>query len=329
MIFETYFPENCLSNSDLESEFPEWTADKIEQKVGIVSRHVASENETPLDMAEHACRALFEKNPELKDSVDYLLFCTQNPDHILPGNSSILQNRLGLPTSIGALDYNLGCSGYVYGLSLAKGLLKGGIANGVLLITAEAYTRRIHPKDKGNRSIFGDAATVTFLNREDAGGIGEFVLGTDGSGAENLIIRNGGLRHKTEKAEEKEYGSGNIYTDNDLYMDGPEIFNFTIEAVPPLVKQALEKNRLDKEDINLFILHQANSYILNFLRKMCRIPAEKFYLNMKNTGNTVSSTIPVAIRDAIDSGLLHKGDKVLIAGFGVGYSYGATVLTLS
>jgi 3-oxoacyl-[acyl-carrier-protein] synthase-3 len=329
MIFATYFPEKCLSNSDLESEFPEWTADKIEQKVGIVSRHVASGDETPLDMAEQACRALFQKNPELKDSVDYLLFCTQNPDHILPGNSSILQNRLGLPTSIGALDYNLGCSGYVYGLSLAKGLLKSGIANGVLLITAEAYTRRIHPKDKGNRSIFGDAATATFLNRKDTGGIGEFVLGTDGSGAGNLIIRNGGLRHGTENAEEKEYGSGNIYTDNELYMDGPEIFNFTIEAVPPLIKQALEKNRLEKEDIDLFILHQANSYILNFLRKMCRIPAEKFYLNMKNTGNTVSSTIPVAIRDALDSGLIHKGDKVLIAGFGVGYSYGATVLTLS
>ena len=161
MIIETFFPEKTLSNSELEKEFPEWTAEKIEQKVGIVSRHVVSEDETPLDMAEKACLALFQKHPEIKDSIDYLLFCTQTPDHILPGNSSILQNRLGLSTSIGALDYNLGCSGFVYGLSLAKALLKSEIATGVLLVTAEAYTKRINQKDKGNRSIFGEDQSRT------------------------------------------------------------------------------------------------------------------------------------------------------------------------
>lgn len=328
MIIETFFPQKTLSNSDLEKEFPEWTAEKMEQKVGIVSRHVVSEDETPLDMAEKACQILFQNHPEIKSSVDYLLFCTQNPDHILPGNSSILQNRLGLPTTIGALDYNLGCSGYIYGLSLAKALLKSGISTGVLLVTAEAYTKRINPKDKGNRSIFGDAATASFLDTNDAAMIGDFVLGTDGTGAKNLIIRNGGARYNAKLCEEKEYGSGNIYTDNDLFMDGPEIFNFTIEAVPPLIQQVLNKNELKKEEIKLFVFHQANSYILNFLKKIIRIPADHFYLNMKETGNTVSSTIPIAIKDAIDSCLIHKGDRILVAGFGVGYSYGATIITL-
>ena len=328
MKIELFFPQKTLTNSNLENVFPEWTADKIEQKVGIVSRHVAAADETPLDMAEKACLVLFRNHPEIIKSVDFLLFCTQNPDHILPGNSSILQHKLGLSTSIGALDYNLGCSGYIYGLSLAKGLLQSEIATGVLLVTAEAYTKRINSKDKGNRSIFGDAATATFLNKNDAYSIGEFVLGTDGNGANNLQIRNGGVRYPVSLCEEKNYGSGNIYTDNDLYMDGPEIFNFTIEAVPSMVSETLKKNQLKKDDISLFIFHQANSYILNFLRKLIRIPEDHFYLNMRETGNTVSNTIPIALADAMKSDRIHPGDKVLLAGFGVGYSYGATILTI-
>lgn len=328
MIIKSFLPSRIVTNSDLEQEFPEWTAEKIEEKVGILSRHVASEKETALDLAEQACLGLFREHPEVKDSVDYLLLCTQSPDYCLPGNSSILQDRLGLPASIGALDYNLGCSGYIYGLSLAKGLLVSRISKGVLLVTAETYTKRINQKDKGNRSIFGDAATATFLTEKDAESIGDFVLGTDGAGAENLIVRNGGMRFREGATEEKTYGSGNIYTDDDLYMDGPEIFNFTIDIVPSLIKKTLKKNGLEQKDINLFVLHQANSYILNFLRKINRIPENQFYLNMKNTGNTVSSTIPIALEDGFKSGLIHAGDKVLLAGFGVGYSYGATILTV-
>lgn len=328
MLIQVSFPQKILSNSDLEKTFPEWSAEKIEQKVGIASRHVTSADETPLDMAEKACLSLFQNNPEIKESIDYLLFCTQNPDYILPGNSSILQHRLGLSTTIGALDYNLGCSGFVYGLSLAKGLLKGEIAKNILLVTAEAYTKRINPKDKGNRSIFGDAATATFLTEKDVSSIGEFVLGTDGMGANNLQIKNGGVRNPALSNEEKTYGSGNVYTDNDLYMDGPEIFNFTIEAVPAMVEETLKKNNLKKEDIDFFIFHQANAYILNFLRKIIRIPAERFYVNMRETGNTVSNTIPLALADVLKTGKVQPGDKVLIVGFGVGYSYGATILTI-
>lgn len=323
-----YLPAQIVTNYDLAMCFPEWSAKKIEQKIGIVSRHVVGQEETPLDLAEQACLRLFTEYPELKNSVDYLLFCTQNPDYILPGNSSILQHRLGLSTSIGALDYNLGCSGFVYGLSVAKGLLKGKIAKNVLLVTAEAYTKRINPKDKGNRSIFGDAATATYLTEKDTFSIGEFVLGTDGSGAKNLIIKNGGARNPVLSSEEKTFGSGNIYTDHDLYMDGPEIFNFTIEAVPSMVEETLKKNNLKKEDIALYIFHQANAYILNFLRKIIRIPAERFYVNMRETGNTVSNTIPIALADILKTGKVQPGDKVLIAGFGVGYSYGATILTI-
>ena len=203
------------------------------------------------------------------------------------------------------------------------------IAKGVLLVIAEAYTKRINPKDKGNRSIFGDAAAATFLTEDDVPAIGEFVLGTDGSGADNLIIRNGGLRCPKGSNEEKVYGSGNIYTDQHLFMDGPEIFNFTIDVVPSMIEETLKKNQLGMDDIKMFVFHQANAYILSFLRKIMRIPVDRFYLNMENTGNTVSSTIPIALVDLFHSDRLQTGDKILIAGFGVGYSFGATVLTIS
>jgi possible beta-ketoacyl-acyl-carrier-protein synthase I len=324
MLIQTYFPEKAVTNGDLEKEFPEWTAEKIEQKVGIVSRHVAGPDETPLDLAEQACRKLFSDHPGLRKDTDFLLVCTQNPDFILPGNASLLQKRLGLPTTTGSLDYNLGCSGFIYGLALARGLLSAGIAKNVLLVTSEAYTKRISRHDKANRSIFGDAAAATVLTIEDSRRIGEFVLGTDGAGAENLRIRNGGLRCPAV-SEEETYGCRSCQ-DNYIFMDGPEIFNFTIEAVPSLVNMALEKNQLRQDEIDLFIFHQANSYILNFLRKLIRIPEDRFYLNMRETGNTVSSTIPIALADVFQSGRIQAGDKILLAGFGVGYSYGATIL---
>lgn len=328
MLIEHYFPVQAYTNQEIEKDFPDWDSSKIESKVGIVSRHVVTSDETALDLAEKACIRLFESHPEIRSRIDYLLFCTQSPDHILPGNASILQHRLGLSTSIGALDYNLGCSGYIYGLSLAKGLLSAGISKNLLLVTAETYTKHIHPRDKGNRSIFGDAATVTCITSDDLSRIGEFVFGTDGSGAQNLIIKNGGARYPVQNDPEcKVYGSGNCYTDNDLFMDGPEIFNFTIERVPTLADEILKSNHLEKDQIKFFVFHQANAYILNFLRKMCGIPKEKFYLNMTDTGNTVSNTIPIALSDLIGTRQIGSGDKVLIAGFGVGYSYGATVLT--
>lgn len=324
MLIQTYFPEKVVTNGDLEKEFPEWTAEKIEQKVGIVSRHVAGPDETPLDLAEQACRKLFSDHPDLRKDIDFLLVCTQNPDFILPGNASLLQKRLGLPTATGALDYNLGCSGFIYGLALTRGLLSAGIAKNVLLVTSEAYTRRINRRDKANRSIFGDAAAATVLTIEDNRRIGEFVLGTDGTGAENLRIRNGGL--KCPAVSEEGTCGCRPGQENYIFMDGPEIFNFTIEVVPSLVSMTLEKNQLRLDEIDLFIFHQANSYILNFLRKLVRIPEDRFYLNMRETGNTVSSTIPIALADAFQSGRIQAGDKILLAGFGVGYSYGATIL---
>lgn len=324
---EFYLPEILLSNQQLAEEFPEWGADKILEKIGIKERHIVGENETALDLAIKASEQVLENFD--RNKIDFVLLCTQSPDYFLPTSACILQDKLGLKTNIGALDFNLGCSGFIYGLAMAKSLILASVANNVLLVTAETYSKFIHKKDKANRSIFGDAAAATIVSLSDDNKIFEFELGTDGSGMSNLIVENGGLRNKSCSLEEDVYDeSGNIKNSNNLFMNGPEIFNFTIENVPELVRNTLEKNGLTLETVDYVIFHQANKYMLDYLRKKIKIPTEKFYQNMENTGNTVSATIPIAIKGCLDNNLIKKGDKVLVVGFGVGYSWGAAVIEI-
>ena len=320
-------PENEVTNEQLVKEFPEWSVDKIADKVGINSRFVASENETSSDLAVKAAEKLFLENPNInKDDIDFVLFCTQSPDYFLPTSACIIQNKLGLPTTCGALDFNLGCSGYIYGLSLAKGLILGGIANNVLLLTGETYSKYLHPKDKGNRTIFGDAGSATLISTEGFAEIGNFSLGTDGKGAENLIVKTGGLRCKSPMNDLTFDEKANPTSSDYLYMNGSEIFNFTIEAVPELVKNTLLKNRLTNDEIEGFVFHQANKFMLNFLRKKLKINEEKFHYYMSEVGNTVSSTVPIVLYEKLKNGELHG--NILLGGFGVGYSWGGCVINI-
>ena len=320
-------PENEITNEQLVKEFPEWSVDKIADKVGINTRFVASENETSSDLAIKAAEKLFLENPNInKEDIDFVLFCTQSPDYFLPTSACIIQNKLGLPTTCGALDFNLGCSGYIYGLSLAKGLVLGGIANNVLLLTGETYSKYLHPKDKGNRTIFGDAGSATLISTEGFAEIGNFSLGTDGKGAENLIVKTGGLRCKSPMNDLTFDEKANPTSSDYLYMNGSEIFNFTIEAVPELVKNTLLKNKLTNDEIEGFVFHQANKFMLNFLRKKLKISEEKFHYYMSEVGNTVSSTIPIVLYEKLKNGELHG--NILLGGFGVGYSWGGCVINI-
>ena len=314
---EYYLPEGILTNEELEKAYPEWSATKLEKKVGIKQRHIAGPNETSLDLATKAAIKVLEK--EDKDLIEFVLFCTQSPDYLLPTSACILQKRLGLDTSIGALDFNLGCSGYVYGLALAKGLINAKLCKNVLLVTGETYSKFIAEDDISNRSIFGDAGTATIVTYSDENQLGEFIFGTDGIGAENLIVNGISAR--------------NFYTLKDvdrptLYMNGPEIFNFTIETIPPLIHQVISKNKLQLSEIDYFILHQANKYILEFLISEIGLDKSKCHIDMLDYGNTVSNTIPIALKDAFDRRIIQKGDKVLLAGFGVGYSWASTIITI-
>lgn len=321
-----YLPEKVVTNEELVKEFPEWSVDKVAQKVGVDSRHLAAEDETAGDMAEKAARKLFVEYQIDPKSIDFLMLCTQSPDYFLPSTACILQDRLGIPTSAGAFDYNLGCSGCIYGMAMAKGLIAAGIAKNVLLLTAETYNKYLYPLDKSNRSIFGDGAAACLISTEGFAEMGEFVLGTDGSGANNLIVKTGAARSKNATGKYVEDDEGHMWFDDFLYMNGGAIFNFTLDAVPAMLKQILEKNELLKDQIDYYIFHQANKFMLNTICKVCGIPKDKFYINLNTTGNTVSSTILIGLKDCMDNCIINSGDKIMISGFGVGLSWGGTLI---
>ncbi len=319
-----YLPEKVVTNEQLVKEFPEWSVDKIAKKVGINERHIAAEDETAGDMAYKAAEKLIAENGVDKSSIDFVLLCTQSPDYFLPSTSCIIQHKLGLSTKCGAFDFNLGCSGYEYGLAMAKSLIVSGMAKNVLLLTAETYNKHIHPKDKGNRTIFGDGASASLISKEGFARIGEFVLGTDGSGYDRLIHKTGAMRHYERLNDLHEDENGNPLSSDHLFMDGKAIFDFTSDVVPPMIEETLQKNNLTSDDVDLYVFHQANKYMINYLRKLMEIDKDKFYVFMETVGNTVSSTIPIALCEAQKEDKLHG--NVVLAGFGVGLSYGAVVL---
>ena len=298
-------PKMVLTNDELVQIYPDWTAEKILAKTGIASRHVAVADESALNLAEKAAKRLFSDYGVSPETVDFLLLCTQSAEYRLPSSACLLQSRLGIPTNAGAIAFDHGCSGFIYGLSLAKGLLAGGMAKKVLLVTAETYTKYIAVEDKSTRTIFGDGAAATLLCEESVAKIGAFSFGTDGTGAEKLIVRDG-----------------------KLFMDGPEIFNFTLDVVPKTLEDVLSKNQLTRDDIDLYVFHQANKFMLDTIRKVNGLPRDKFYVNLEMTGNTVSSTIPIALKQIEAAGRLNAGMKVVLMGFGVGLSWGATIITI-
>lgn len=321
-----FLPETVVTNEQLLEEFPEWSVDKVAKKVGVNSRHVAAENETATDMAEKAARKLFEEYGISPSEIDFILLCTQSPDYHLPSSACILQDRLGIPTSAGAFDYNLGCSGCIYGMAVAKGLIAAGIAKNVLVLTAETYNKYLHPSDKSNRSIFGDGAAACLVSTEGFAEIGEFVLGTDGSGANHLIVKSGCARLPKPTGESVTDDEGHVWYDDYLYMNGGAIFNFTLDAVPAMMADILKKNKLEKDNVDFYLFHQANKFMLNTIRKVCVLPKDKFYVNLETTGNTVSSTVLIGLKDCLNNGTIHEGMQVMCAGFGVGLSWGGVML---
>lgn len=327
---EYHLPEQVLSNEDLAEEFGDWSAAKIGSKTGIEYRHIAADGECASDLAFAAAMKLFASGVCKPEGVDYLLLCTQSPDYFLPTTACLLQHRLGLSQDTGAFDFNLGCSGYVYGLGIAKGLIATGQASNVLLITAETYSKFIHPRDRSVRTLFGDAASATLIQRDENEdrGIGTVVLGTDGSGENNLIVPSGGLRNprSSQTGEAREVEHGNFRSAENLYMNGPEVFAFSLRVVPNIIQRLLTKASIAMDSVDYLVFHQANEFMLEHLRNKLRVPKEKFCIAVRNCGNTVSCTIPIALRQAQDNSYLRPGMRVMLVGFGVGYSWGASLV---
>jgi 3-oxoacyl-[acyl-carrier-protein] synthase-3 len=329
---KSFLPEGKLTNEQLAAEFGDWHAGQIFSKTGVAVRGVAAANETASDLGVAAGQRLFESGACGPDEIDFLLFCTQSPDYFTPTSACVMQDRLGLKTSCGAIDFNQGCSGYVYGLALAKSLIEAGTASRVLLITADTYTKFINRRDRSIRTLFGDGAAATLVTSIEAESemIGPLVLGTDGRGANEIIVPAGGLRCRptAETAMEKEDDAGNWRSAQNLYMNGADVFSFALRTVPPAVDQLLQKSGLTLDQVDFFVLHQANKFILERLRGKMKIPPEKFWIDMENCGNTVSSTIPIALEGALEQQRVKTGDRVALVGFGVGYSWGAAMIEI-
>ena len=323
-------PPKIETKEDLSREFPEWSAERIGLKTGIDERHIVDENVCSSDLGFESSQRLFAENDVKPSEIDFILLCTQSSDYFLPTTACLLQDRLGIPQTAGALDFNLGCSGFIYGLALAKGLIETGQAQNVLLITAETYSKFISPRDKSVRSIFGDAAASTLVSASEGGSVGPFTFGTDGSGGKHLIVKTGGMRQRqpfamgTESVDE----FGNVRDENCLYMNGPEILNFTLRVVPSLVASLRKKSSLNEDQIDYHIFHQANKYMLDLLRKKLGIAPEKFCEHLAGSGNTVSATIPIALHHAIKSGRVRRGHRLMLVGFGVGLSWAGCMVQL-
>lgn len=321
-----YLPEQVVDNKMLAKEFPEWSEDKIEKKLGIKFRHIAREDETAADLAIKAAENLFSEYKIDKNIIDYCILCTESPDFILPTTACLIQDKLHLSNKIGVLDINLGCSGFIASLSVAKGLVYAGVAKNILLLTAETYSKYIHPRDKGNRTIFGDGATASIISTDGIARIGEFSFGTDGSGAENLIVKTGGARRRAPLNDLVFDDFGNPHSSDNLYMNGPEILNYTLDRIPEVTMEVLERNRLALEDIDLHVFHQANKYIAGLQRRKLKVSESIYYCCYEDSGNTVSSTIPIALVHALKDGSIKQGIKVLSVAQGLGYTWGGVVL---
>jgi 3-oxoacyl-[acyl-carrier-protein] synthase-3 len=328
----SYLPVGELTNAQLAQQDKRWDADSILSKTGVGVRRVAAPHECASDLGVAAARHLFESGACSPNEIDFLLFCTQSPDYFLPTTACTLQSRLGLNSDCGAIDFNQGCSGYVYGLGLAKSLIEAHTANRILLITADTYSKFINRRDLTALTIFGDGASATLIQPMAAEDelIGPFIFGTDGRGAPEIVVPAGGMRRPIdlEASIEREDEKGNWRSERNLYMNGPEVFNFALQTVPRALDQLLQKSGRSLDQIDYFIFHQANKFILERLRSKVKIPVDKFCIDMEMSGNTVSSTIPIALERAQRGGRIKAGDRVALIGFGVGYSWSATLIVM-
>tara|TARA_B000000475_G_C15995931_1_gene446921 strand:+ start:1171 stop:2148 length:978 start_codon:yes stop_codon:yes gene_type:complete len=310
-----YLPEIVETNDDLHRDNPEWDIEKITEKTGILKRYKSDKNQTALDMGYLSAKELLRDFDS--ESIDSLIFVTQSPDYILPTSACILQDKLNLPSHCLAFDINLGCSGFVYALSVAGSLIETGLSDNTIIICSDTYSKYIHSSDRTNRPIFSDGASAVVLSKSKDNNLGPFIFGTDGSGFDSLIVRQGGARGMNSENQQYE---------KVLDMKGSDVFLFTMNRIPKTVKQLINKAGLDIEDIDLFVFHQASRLVIDNLRRSIDIKKDKVFTNYENIGNTVSATIPIALKDAEDQGKLKNGDKVMLIGFGVGLSWGAAIL---
>jgi len=320
----TYLPATIENNSEIVDA-------RFIKKIGVKCRHLCTKDEAAGDLAFNAAEKLFAEHNLDRHEIDFILLCTQHPDHLGPHTSAHLQHRLGLKKSVGSMDIALGCSGYVYGLAVAKGLIETGLAKKILFITSSVYTKYINVRDKATRPLFGDGATATWIDGGDKENLRAFVFGSDGSRFDKLIIPVGGSRHMTRDNPEifSTDENGNYRSNYEIFMDGMAITYFTLREVPPLVEKVLTAANLTRADLDYCIFHQANKFMMTYLRDKACLNDVPFHNDISETGNLVSGSVPLAIEQVVKNFGAEKLKCVMLAGFGVGLSWAGCIADLS
>ena len=314
-------PDAVVTNDDLAGQYPSWRMQKTAAQAGVLERHVAAPGETALDLALQACEAL--RSDKVLEALDGIVFCTQTPDYVMPSNAFLLQERLGLRDQVLAFDVTLACSGFVYGLAVCRGLILGGQAQRLLLVNADTYSRLIHPGDRSARVLFGDGAAATVVAAGSARlKLVDFELWSSGKNWRKFWVPSGGFRERIDTSDGvvEVDSSGNVRTRDSIHMDGLGVWSFINSVVPAQVNALLSRNHMEVRDVALFVFHQASALTLDSLEKLLKIPAGKSFRYLERVGNTVSASIPIALAQASDQGVLVPGMRILIAGFGVGLS---------
>lgn len=298
-------PEHEVSNEDLQREHPEWDLERIAPRSGVVRRRIAAAGETALDLSVGACQVLAEEVD--LDAIDAIVYCTQSPTHRVPGDSHLLHQRLDLGDEVFAFDFDLACSGYVYGLAIADSLTHRGLAAEILLVTAETYSKQTDPDDHTTRTLFGDGAAATHVSAGDGAG-GRIVaarLGTRG----------------------REFGRFCVPVDGDwIEMDGIGVWGVVNSLIPDHIRSFLDERSLTLDEVDLYVFHQASQMTLDSLGRALGLGEDRVYSHLEQVGNLVSASIPFALRAALDEGAIDDGDRVLLCGFGAGFSYGSVLL---
>ena len=311
--------------------------ERLKKTLGINERRFASNELTNLDLCTQAAQILLDQLNIDPSDLDGILYVTQTPDHSQPSNATLLHGRLKCGTDCAALDVGLGCSGFVYALWLAYSIISNGSSQRVLVLAGDTLSRLVHPKDRATASLFGDAGSATMVEKRMGAGVSWFRLGTDGRGSDSLIVPAGGARlpFSNETAEEYSDDDGNIRTKENLFMDGSEVFNFSIEVVPREIEALLDYADVSKDSVDYFVLHQANRYMVHNIGKRLKVDLGRFPVESFGAfGNVSSASIPGALSYELAGPLTgESGGKsshqVVLSGFGVGLSWGNCLLTVS
>ena len=312
-----YLPDNILTNKDLE-EMVETNDEWIRSRTGIKQRYIAADDETTADLAYHAARKALSKADLKAEKIDMIIVATVTPDMPFPATSCILEDRLGAANAA-TFDLEAGCSGFVYGLSVASQFIESGMYDNILVVGAETLSKIMDWEDRNTCVLFGDGAGAAVVQSVNDGGFMSFDLGSDGSGGDSLYMPGGGsLNPATEKTIKDRL--------HYIKMEGNQVFKFAVKRMSQSSLDVVNKAGFEAEDVDLFIPHQANTRIINSAAKRLNLDNDEVYVNLPEYGNTSSASVPIAMAEARNKGLIKNGDKVVLVAFGAGLTWASAFL---